>query len=157
MENNTKYRDNPLSDHRQLIDRRRQNINTIFYSLYKGRRSQARRDRDSAQDFYTDIYERWVGMIVISISCLSAVDAFFTLKILDRGGIEVNPVMASLLEIDTTTFVIGKIMITSVCLLFALVHINFNVLKIIPMRYSLATIFVLYVCLMGYELFLLSI
>ena len=157
MENNMKYRDNQLSDHRQLIDRRRQNINTIIYSLYKGRRSQPRRDRDSAQAFYTDIYERWVGMIVISISCLSAADAFFTLKILERGGIEVNPVMASLLEIDTTAFVIGKILITSVCLLFALVHINFNVLKIIPMRFSLAAIFALYFCLMGYELFLLSI
>ena len=96
-------------------------------------------------------------MIVISITCLSAADAFFTLKILDKGGVEVNPVMAALLDVNDSVFVVGKLFITVVCLLITLVHINIHFLGIFPVRHILSMILGLYGLLISYQIFLLSL
>ena len=142
--------------HRRLTDRRNQSVKAFFYSLYKGRRSKARRQYETDRPFYTDIYETRVGLNVITIVCLSALDSFFTLQILERGGIEINPIMLSLLEINSTAFIVGKMAITSICLLFVLVHINFKILRLFPMRSFLFSIASFYVLLIGYEITLLS-
>lgn len=106
---------------------------------------------------YIDMYEKWVGLNVLAIIFLSAFDAFFTLKILERGGIEVNPFMLSLLAYDTQIFVIGKMGITITCVLFALVHINFHIFRVFPVKLILKSISVFYFILIGYEMFLLTI
>ena len=136
------------------IDRRKKSVKSFLWSLSKGRRVKARRSEE-ATDFYTDVYDIRAGLNVIAISLFSALDAFLTLQILERGGKEVNPVMLSLLEINNRTFVAGKMAITSAGLLFILVHINFKALKIIPIRLILNAITTLYLFLVGYELFLL--
>lgn len=150
-------KDKPQCDERYAPDRRRHKFKSFLCSLYKGRRSTVRRKDEAVLPFYTDIYEKWVGAIFIFIIVLSATDAFLTLKILDKGGKELNPVMDALLEIDNSVFFIGKLTLTLACLLFVLVHINFKLLGLVSMRKILAFLFVLYSCLIGYEVILLSI
>ena len=104
-----------------------------------------------------DIYEKWVGFMALAIILLSAFDAFFTLNILERGGIEVNPFMLHLLAYDTQIFLIAKMGITITCVLFALVHINFQILRIFSVKLVLKCILAFYVILIGYELFLLTV
>lgn len=77
---------------------------------------------------------------MLAIICLSAADAILTLEILARGGTEVNPLMALLLDISDSAFILGKLAITVVCLFIALVHINFRILKVFPMQHRSAAV-----------------
>ncbi len=156
MKQNTFHPCGQLFEQRKQPDRRQQHFKSMLFSLHNGRRISARRQIEAKQGFYTDQYEKWVGYSVIAITLLSLLDAFLTLNILERGGIEVNPFMSALLEMDTSVFLVGKFIITVVCLLFALVHINFHVLRVLPMKYMLAGITGFYALLICYELFLLS-
>jgi hypothetical protein len=142
---------------RQRTDRRVQRSKSLRHVMHKGRRENARRQTEVKQGYYTDRYEKWVGLCIVAITLMSMLDAFLTLNILDKGGIEVNPVMSALLAINTQAFLIGKFFVTVVCLLFALVHINFHVLRILPMKYILVSITIFYVFLIAYELLLLAI
>lgn len=137
-------------------DRRHQAFKSTVYSLVKGRRISARRSEESKVGFYTDRYDLSSVLLVVFITLLSALDAFFTLNILALGGEEVNPFMAKLLEFDQQTFVIIKLIVTVFCLIIALIHINFNLFRRFSMRSILLTLVMFYLGLIGYELALLS-
>jgi hypothetical protein len=142
-------------------DRRISSFKSILQSFYKGQRVRSRREEereeDAEQGFYTDKYEKWMGVCAITIILLSAADAFFTLNIIKGGGTEENPFMLALLEINTQAFLVIKMAITTICVLFILVHSHFYVLKVIPVKAILKGILLIYTLLIGYELFLLSI
>lgn len=157
MKQNSIRTNDQFSEQREQTDRRRPHFKSLLHFIHKGRRVNARRQLEAEQGYYTDRYENWVGLSVIAITLMSVIDAFFTLNILDRGGIEINPFMSALLAINTQVFFIGKFIVTVVCLLFALVHVNFHVLRILPMKFLLVGISVFYAFLIGYELFLLAI
>lgn len=144
-------------EHRQRPDRRRNKFKSVLCSFYMGRRRSVRRKEEEVLPFYTDVYEKWVGIIFISIILLSSLDAILTLRILGRGGKELNPVMDALLEIDDTVFFIGKLTLTLFSLLFVLIHINFKLVRLVPMRQVLVALFLAYSCLIGYEGLLLSV
>lgn len=157
MKQNTTHPFGQLFEQRQQTDRRGKRSQSVSHAIHRGRREKARRQIEVKQGYYTDRYEKWVGLVVIAIALMCVLDAFFTLNILARGGIEVNPFMSALLAINTQAFIIGKFAVTVVCLFFALVHVNFHVLRILPMKYMLACISVFYAFLIVYELFLLAI
>ena len=143
-------------DLRFVTDRRKGSFKTFIFSLHNGRRSEVRRKQESAIPYYTDFYEFWVGLNVIFIISLSALDSFFTLQILERGGIEINPLMQTLLEINNSAFIIGKMLITAVCVLFVMVHIKFKILRLFPISGFLISLTGFYILLIGYEVALLS-
>ena len=142
---------------RESRNRRRRYFNSFLYSMNKGTRVRARREYEGDQGYYIDSYEKRNGMYVIAITLLSVLDAFFTLNILARGGVEVNPFMSALLAYDTTAFMVAKMLITVTGLLIVLIHINFQILKIFSMKAMLVSILVGYGLLIGYELFLLTV
>lgn len=137
-------------------DRRTTGWRTFVCSLYKGRRVGPRRTVEKTAPYYTDVYDSRLLLLVLFIVLLCVADAGFTLQILAHGGRELNPLMNELLEISTRSFFIGKYVITSTALLFALVHINFKLLRLIPMRQVLCALFGFYAGLIGYELWILS-
>lgn len=144
-------------DQRQKPDRRRNKFKSLLCSFYMGRRKAVRRKDEAEFPFYTDVYEKWVGIIFILIVLLSSLDAVLTLRILSKGGTELNPVMNALLDIDDTVFFFGKLILTLFSLLFILIHINFKLLRVVPMRQVLLVLFFAYTCLIGYEGLLLSV
>jgi hypothetical protein len=146
----------PLLEPRQLIDRRGLCPKSLPHILYNGKRQKARRQKEIDHGFYTDRYEKWVGINVIAITLMSVLDAILTLNILDKGGIELNPFMSALLAINTQAFFIGKLTITVSCLFFSLIHTNFRVLRIMPVKTILVCISIFYGFLLGYELCLLA-
>lgn len=155
MQQHLNHADDSPVDQRHAPDRRTQQLKAVFCSLYKARRRSVRRKEAANQPYYTDYYESWVGATVLAIICLSAADAILTLEILARGGTEVNPLMALLLDISDSAFILGKLAITVVCLFIALVHINFRILKVFPMRIVLLLL-LLYCGLVSYQLTLLA-
>ncbi len=51
------------------------------------------------------------------IMLFSCLDAFFTLQLLDRGAMEINPVMAAVIGISTSTFTVIKMLLTGFAIL----------------------------------------
>lgn len=144
-------------EERNLPDRRRQKLRAAICSLYKGRRREPRRWEEKQQPFYTDHYDAKSLATIFLILSLSFLDAVHTLKLLAHGGTELNPFMALLLEVSINAFFIGKFLLTALGLLIALVHINFKVLRVIPMRLLLFGLLGFYGVLIGYEILLLSL
>lgn len=140
-----------------MVDRRVFTLKSFLLSLYKGTRASVRRNPEIKQGYYIDTYEKNVGFMLLAIICLSTFDAFFTLNILDKGGVEVNPLMHVLLSYDIKTFLMVKMGLTVACAFFVLVHINFHLFNILSVKLILKGILVIYLGLMGYEIFLLLV
>jgi len=88
---------------------------------------------------------------------LSCVDAFFTLMLLQQGAQEINPIMNSLLAIDTQLFVTIKVLLTAACLIFILAHRNFWLIKgVIRTQHVLPCLFIGYCALIVHELTMLN-
>ena len=50
------------------------------------------------EPLFTDYHHPWLFFLATGIMLLSCFDAFFTLQLLDRGAVEINPVMMVLLK-----------------------------------------------------------
>ena len=83
-------------------------------------------------------------------------DAVFTLTLLSRGAIEVNPFMAWLIETDIQLFAIIKMALTGVCLIFLVMHINFRIYRLLKVNHVLYACLPLYALLIAYEMVLLT-
>lgn len=141
---------------RAASDRRAPGWRTFVHSILAARRKEPRRRQDKAAPYYTDHYDAKVLVLFFSILALCVADAGLTLQIVAQGGTELNPLMDRLLDISPHAFVIGKYALTSAGLLFAVLHINFKVLKLFPMRQVLCGVVGFYLFLVGYELVILS-
>ncbi len=143
------------NERRSDQDRRSRTLYSILCSIYKGQRRVMQRSVDQNIAYYMDVYDVKLFPIVMLIIGLCVADAYFTLIILSKGGTELNPIMERLLEISPNAFFIGKYLMTSIGLCFAVLHINFPFFRIFSMRSVLNFLCGMYVVLIGYELTLL--
>ncbi|GAB6066753.1 hypothetical protein JCM13664_00710 [Methylothermus subterraneus] len=147
---------NEPSDLRRCPDRRRLSWRTFWYLLGGGRRRGPRRAAERQAPYYLDVYEDPKLLLwSVGIAGGCALDAFLTLMILDRGGVELNPLMARLLETDAWVFFWIKYALTAIAVVAILLHAHFKLWKI-PLRAVLFGLFGLYAGLIGYECWLLS-
>ena len=139
---------------RRNKDRRKKHLKAMSYTFVKKRRRGPRRGTEK-HNHYVDFHEPFLFFITIAIMLLCIADAFFTLTILDKGGEEVNPFMKVLLERDILLFFIVKFVLTSVFLIFAVIHKHFKLFNRITGYQILYGVFVMYVVLILYEIYLL--
>lgn len=154
MINNTAIMDSRCSDRRAIIP---------FFCKYQlgikiGRRMKDRRDSSKrSKAAYVDRYSWQVVLCVIGIMILSAMDAFFTLNILAKGGEELNIFMAVLIEDNITKFVSIKLALTAFALLLLTIHQNVKLIASLRVRHLQYMVLVGYASLIGYELHLLEL
>jgi Domain of unknown function (DUF5658) len=91
------------------------------------------------------------GAIII----LSSMDAWLTLRLLDRGAVELNLLMLSLIEQNVYVFVQLKVALTSLCTLLLVIHWDFRVFRAYRVGGLLVAVLALYTVLVLYELTLL--
>ena len=139
------------------LDRRKDHLRAMHYSFTRKRRKGPRRHIEIHHEHYVDLHEPILFFITIGILVLCVVDAFFTLTILGRGGEEVNPFMKVLLERDVLLFFVVKFVLTSVFLIFTVIHKRFRLFNRISGYQILYTVFGLYIALVIYEIYLLSL
>lgn len=96
-------------------------------------------------------------LCAICIMILSSMDAFFTLNILAKGGEEINPFMAVLIEDSISKFIGVKLALTSLALILLTMHHNVLLTEKIRVRHVEYSILSGYTVLIGYELFLLHL
>jgi hypothetical protein len=82
---------------------------------------------------------------------MSCLDAFMTLQLLDRGMMEVNPVMAAILGQGTTAFAVSKMTMTGTSILILVFLAKARFLNRMRAGLFLTVFFSLYACLVCYE------
>jgi hypothetical protein len=88
-----------------------------------GNRQRVRRLDDRKQIILLDRYEPTLLFSVLTVLCLSLLDGTLTLVLLERGAVELNPVMRYYLTLGPVTFLLAKYGITALAL-FILVSLH---------------------------------
>lgn len=143
------------TERRQSTERRGFSMATLIYGSVYGRRRSPRRGHDQ-DGYYTDWYESWLFYTTLGILLLSSADAALTLKLLQLGGVELNPFMAVLIDTDVRLFIITKMAVTGISLIFLVMHVHFRLLRLLKVSHVLQAILFGYLLLIAYELTLLA-
>jgi len=151
--------DPPIPDkptlERRRQDRRRFSLRSLFGALFTLRRRRSRR-KDDQLNTYIDWYEPWPLFASMVIILLSSLDAFLTLILLNHGAVELNILMDWLIKMDIRTFAAVKLAITGLALVILVLHFNFQIYKVLPVRYLMYALMPLYAFLIAHEISLLG-
>jgi hypothetical protein len=142
----------------QRLQDRRSNISFICpyqLGLKQGRRVATR--RADSKIAYVDRYSWQLVYCCLAIVLLSASDAFLTLNILANGGIELNGLMAVLIDNSTQKFVFFKLTLTALAAIFLVIHHDLQIFARFRCRHILYLVLLGYFFLIGYELVLLRL
>ena len=119
-----------------------------------GRRRGARRN-DEDENHYVDWYQPRLLYVTIATALLSFLDAALTLNLLSLGAIEINTLMAHLINTDVQKFVNIKVALTLLTLVFLVIHSNFRLFRFVRVNRVIYVLFFGYLTLILYEIGLL--
>jgi uncharacterized protein DUF5658 len=100
-----------LTKDRHEDDRRGFSWRTVVFGFLRSRRRDTRRGAEP-EPVFTDWHHPWLFFLATGIMLMSCLDAFFTLQLLDRGAIEINPIMASVIGQSAMSFAVSKMLLT---------------------------------------------
>jgi hypothetical protein len=139
-----------IAENREYTDRRTLTWRTVFYGFLLSRRRDTRRTSEG-EAIFTDYHHPWLFFLATGIMVLSAMDAAFTLRLLDLGAIELNPVMAAVIGEGTMVFALTKMFLTS----FGILALVFLAKSMFMERFRTGAIltifFIFYASLVCYE------
>ena len=95
-----------------------------FYRRRKGRRS------GESENIYVDSYTRQDVALTVGVLVLNILDAFFTLRWLEMGGGEGNPLMEMLIRANDMLFLLQKCLVVGLWLVVLVIHKNFRIARI---------------------------
>ncbi len=139
-----------VSENRDRTDRRNFSWRTVFFGFIRSRRRSTRRGSEDEPEF-TDWHHPWLFFLGTGTMLLSCMDAFFTLQLIDRGAIEMNPFMAIMIGQGTLTFAASKMLLTGVGILALVFLSRSRVFNLMRTGVVLTTFFAAYACLVCYE------
>jgi hypothetical protein len=141
------------NDRRALNDRRANPLRSIRYGLFGGRRVTVRRSGTAGA--YVDRYHPSLVYASFGIVLLCCADAYFTLLLLQRGAVEINPVMDALIRANVHGFLNVKIIWTAVAVVFLVLHKNFLIFNRLSTARVIYALFGAYALLIAYQIALL--
>lgn len=147
----------PFPDRRSGIDRRQRKHPTLRALLWGGRREEIRRVEDRRRVFYVDRYRQSLFGAIVVILFLSVMDAILTMLLLQKGAVEINPIMAFYIDVGPYTFLMVKYGLTSVGVLL-LLHFRNVMLKWIRLRAEVLIYLVLvaFLSVVSWQLYLIG-
>ena len=147
-------RSETLSDSRVSADRREFTWRTVAFGYLLSRRRRHRRvsERDAV---FIDWHHPWLFFLATGIMLLSSVDALLTLRLLDEGAMEVNPLMAAMIGHSHVAFAVSKMLLTSLGILVLVFLSRLRLFNLMRTGLLLTMIFSFYACLLCYEFLLL--
>ena len=137
-------------ERRATADQRRAPTKPVSVHSLGGRREKARRAGEE-RNYYVDRYEPRYLLLIGLILVLCVLDAYFTLKILELGGKEMNPFMSILLFKKPVLALTIKYLGTAVAVVFILVHKNFVVFRRLRVSDLIYVVFFVYLSVVAYE------
>ena len=139
-----------VADQRLLDDRRSFSWQTVVYGFLLSRRRTFRRDED-AEILFLDWHHPWLFFLSVGIMLMSCMDAFLTLRLIDGGMVEVNPVMAAMLGQGTAAFASSKMLMTGTSILTLVFLAKARFMNRFRTGAFLTVFFSAYACLVCYE------
>ena len=104
-------------DRRSGKDRRGENQPFLGRLLGTGNRTSVRRKSDSRKITILDYYQPTLLFSILAVLCLSLIDATLTLMLLERGAVEINPIMHYYITLGPIPFVLVKYALTALPLI----------------------------------------
>lgn len=145
-----------VTERRRGSDRRAAPEWTAWRWFIGGRRKGDRRD-DADGVVPNDLYPARLLAAVVAMVGLSALDAGFTLRLLDHGlATEANPLMARLIETDVRAFVALKTALTSFCVVLLVLYSHVRLFGSLRIGHTIYSLTVLYAGLIFYEVTLMA-
>ena len=139
-----------LDDNRDRDDRREFSWRTVFFGFLRSRRRKTRRDTED-EPLYTDWHHPWLFFLATGTMLLSCVDAFFTLQLIDRGAVEINPIMAVMIGKGSLAFAAIKMLLTGLGILMLVFLSRSRMFNLMRTGLILTVFFSAYACLVCYE------
>ena len=140
-----------IAERRIKADRRKLSWRTALFGFMRSRRHNPRREADG-DVIFMDWHHPWLFFLAVGIMLLSCVDAFLTLRLMDHGMIEANPVMAAMMGIGTPTFAVTKILMTGTSILILVFLAKTQFMNRLRTGLLLTVFFSIYCCLVCYEI-----
>ena len=140
-----------IPEQRSGDDRRRFSWRTVAYGFTLSRRHANRRLGDE-EVIFLDWHHPWLFFLATGTMLLSCADAFLTLRLLDLGMIEANPVMKAVMTQGTLMFTSTKLAMTAIGIFVLVFLAKARFLNRIRTGLFLTTFFSFYACLVCYEL-----
>lgn len=143
-------------ERRRPTERRRVTPRSLLHGVLFGNRRRGPRRAADHEGFYVDWYEPGLLYLTVAVLLMSCADAFLTLVLLDLGAVEVNLLMARLIETDIRLFTVVKTGLTGLGLIVIVVHFSFRLFGRLAVRRLLSLFFLGYLVLLTHELAMLS-
>ncbi len=131
-------------------DRRSMSWRTVANGFLRSRRRSARRESEAGQ-IYQDWHHPWIFFLGVSIMLMSVADAFLTLQLINRGAIEANPFMRSLLW-NTGLFVGLKLLMTAFSIFVLVYASRYKIFGRMRVGLLITGFFCMYLTLITYEI-----
>jgi hypothetical protein len=139
------------SNKREDSERRDFTWQTVFFGFLRSRRHAHRRDVDD-EVVFLDWHHPWLFFLATGTMLLSAADAFLTLQLLERGMVEVNPIMSVIMSKSTLLFTSTKLGMTASGILTLVYLARFLFMNRFRTGAVLTCLFAFYACLVCYEM-----
>jgi hypothetical protein len=145
------------AEHRARSDRRKQPTSVWDAFRRGGRRTRNRRAAEHKLPYFVDRFLPSVLLLIVLLLIASLTDAILTLRLLDAGGVEANPVMQCLLNFGVQPFLLGKYFLTVIGLPLLLIYQHHYLFGTrIRVGYLIPFTLVLYGVLIVYQFVLIS-
>ena len=136
------------------VDRRALTLRTLIASGFSPRRKTGRRASD--HELPVDFHDPRLLVPVVATLLLSIVDAFLTVRLMSVGASEANPLLALALSGHPFLFAAVKMCLTGLGVMLLVVLARTRVFKVVRAGACLYGLVLAYLCLVGYEAWLLS-
>jgi hypothetical protein len=137
-------------------DRRQNHVKAFFYQFLSPRRGHKARRATDSHAFHVDFHEPVLLVVVLVTISLCVVDVYATLTLLQKGGVELNPLMRELINTDVWLFYSFKYIVTAAGLFVLLSFKRFRVYKNFNALHTLYGVMAIYVLIVVYQMGLLS-
>jgi len=114
---------------RRIGDDRRDSPTKSWDSLFGFHRRERGRRTGESENIYVDAYSKHDVALTVSILVLNILDAFFTLRWIDMGGGEGNPLMNVLIETSDLMFILQKCLVVGLWIVILMIHKNFRIAR----------------------------
>lgn len=143
------------NDRRARADRRGNPLRSIWRGAFDGRRVAVRRGNTTRA--YVDRYHPSLVYASLGIVLLCCADAYFTLMLLRRGAVEINPMMDALIRRGVQGFLNVKVIWTCIAVVFLVLHKNFVLFNLLSTERVIYALFAAYAVLIAYQIALLML
>jgi hypothetical protein len=145
----------PADDRREPHDRRYRVWWSVVYGSFNPRRRQPSRRVSEARYHSLDWHDAHLLAVAIGILLLSAADALMTIRLLDIGADEVNPIMAAVVYRSAAVFATVKMTLTGMGVIVMVMLARYRFMRMVRVDVVMYVVLVAYSLLLTYEFWML--